>query len=42
MIKISITNPLAQFNPSDIEPITVLKDAAANALYGSKASNGVI
>jgi TonB-linked SusC/RagA family outer membrane protein len=37
-----ITNPLAQLNPSDIESISVLKDAAAIALYGSKASNGVI
>jgi TonB-linked SusC/RagA family outer membrane protein len=37
-----ITNPLAQLNPSDIETITVLKDAAAIALYGAKASNGVI
>ncbi|WP_343305153.1 SusC/RagA family TonB-linked outer membrane protein [Chitinophaga niabensis] len=37
-----ITNPLAQFNPSDIETISVLKDAVAIALYGSKASNGVI
>lgn len=37
-----ITNPLAQLNPSDIETISVLKDAAAIALYGSKASNGVI
>lgn len=35
-------NPLAQLNPSDIESITVLKDAAAIALYGAKASNGVI
>ncbi|MRG47682.1 SusC/RagA family TonB-linked outer membrane protein [Chitinophaga sp. SYP-B3965] len=37
-----ISNPLAQLNPSDIESITVLKDAAAIALYGSKSSNGVI
>jgi TonB-linked SusC/RagA family outer membrane protein len=37
-----VTNPLAQLNPSDIESISVLKDAAAIALYGSKASNGVI
>jgi len=37
-----VTNPLAQLNPSDIETISVLKDAAAIALYGSKASNGVI
>jgi TonB-linked SusC/RagA family outer membrane protein len=35
-------NPLAQLNPSDIETITVLKDAAAVALYGARASNGVI
>lgn len=37
-----ITNPLAQLNPSDIESLTVLKDASAIALYGAKASNGVI
>ncbi len=37
-----ITNPLSQLNPSDIETITVLKDAAAIALYGARASNGVI
>ncbi|AXY75213.1 SusC/RagA family TonB-linked outer membrane protein [Paraflavitalea soli] len=37
-----ITNPLAQLNPSDIETISILKDAAAVALYGSQASNGVI
>lgn len=35
-------NPLAQLNPSDIETITVLRDASAIALYGSRASNGVI
>ncbi|HET6994759.1 MAG TPA: SusC/RagA family TonB-linked outer membrane protein [Chitinophagaceae bacterium] len=38
----SESNPLAQLNPSDIENITILKDAAAIGLYGSKASNGVI
>lgn len=38
----AINNPLAQLNPSDIESITVLKDAAAIALYGAKSSNGVI
>lgn len=37
-----VTNILAQLNPNDIESISVLKDAAAIALYGSKASNGVI
>ncbi len=36
------TNPLANLNSSDIESIQVLKDAAASALYGSRASNGVI
>lgn len=35
-------NPLAQLNPSDIETISVLKDASAVSLYGSRASNGVI
>lgn len=37
-----IANPLSHVNPSDIETITVLKDAAAVALYGARASNGVI
>ncbi|KAA2240181.1 TonB-dependent receptor [Chitinophaga agrisoli] len=36
------TNALAQLNTDDIETISVLKDASAIALYGSKASNGVI
>ena len=35
-------NVMASMNPSDIESITVLKDAAASALYGSRAANGVI
>lgn len=35
-------NVMATINPSDIESITVLKDAAASALYGSRAANGVI
>lgn len=39
---VPINNPMAQLNPSDIESISVLKDAAAIALYGSNASNGVI
>lgn len=42
ILKSPDNNPLAQLNPSDIETITVLKDAAAIALYGAKASNGVI
>ena len=33
---------LQMFNPDDIESMTVLKDAAATSLYGSRASNGVI
>lgn len=36
------SNPMSQINPSDIESITILKDAAAIALYGSQASNGVV
>ena len=33
---------IGSINPNDIESVTVLKDAAAAAIYGSKASNGVI
>ncbi len=36
------TSPLSTLNPNDIENIQVLKDASAAALYGSRASNGVI
>ncbi len=36
------TNPLNFLNPSDIESIDVLKDASAAAVYGSRASNGVV
>ncbi len=39
---ISNMNPLASINPNDIESFTVLKDASATAIYGSRASNGVI
>lgn len=35
-------NALADINPSDIEDMTVLKDGAATAIYGSRAANGVI
>lgn len=35
-------DPMAAINPSDIESVTVLKDAAATAIYGSRAANGVI
>ena len=37
-----LLNPIAGINPDDIESITVLKDAAATAIYGANASNGVI
>lgn len=36
------TNRLADLNPNEIEDIQVLKDAAAAALYGSRATNGVV
>lgn len=35
-------NPLNFINPNDIETMTVLKDASATAIYGSRAANGVI
>lgn len=37
-----MANPLSTINPNDIETFTVLKDASASAIYGSRASNGVI
>ena len=36
------TNVLATINPNDIENITIIKDAAAASLYGSRAANGVV
>lgn len=41
-IKELIGNQISWLNPMDIDNITVLKDASATAIYGSKASNGVI
>lgn len=41
-LKNIIGNQISWLNPSDIETITVLKDASATAIYGSKAANGVI
>lgn len=35
-------SPLSSINPADIESMNVLKDASATAIYGSRASNGVI
>ena len=37
-----MSDPLSSINPDDIESFTVLKDASATAIYGSRASNGVI
>lgn len=37
-----VANFLSSINPNDIESFTVLKDASATAIYGSRASNGVI
>ena len=38
----SMADPMASINPEDIESFSVLKDASATAIYGSRASNGVI
>ncbi len=38
----NVANPLSLINPNDIETFTILKDANATAIYGSRASNGVI
>ena len=37
-----MANPLSTVHPNDIETFTILKDASATAIYGSRASNGVI
>ncbi|WP_161964122.1 SusC/RagA family TonB-linked outer membrane protein [Chitinophaga flava] len=39
---ITPNNPLGDINPNDIESMEVLKDGAATAIYGSRATNGVI
>lgn len=38
----SNVNPLSNINPEDIENITIAKDAASTAIYGSRAANGVV
>ncbi|MGJ8592745.1 MAG: SusC/RagA family TonB-linked outer membrane protein [Aquaticitalea sp.] len=38
----SYLSPLSLINPADIESIEILKDASATAIYGSRASNGVV
>ena len=35
-------NPLAAINPSDIETVTILKDASSTAIYGARGANGVV
>ncbi len=37
-----IEAPISNLNPDDIESITILKDAASAAIYGSRAANGVV
>lgn len=37
-----VSNPLSLINPNDVESFTILKDASATAIYGVRASNGVI
>ncbi len=37
-----MTDPLSMLNPNDIESITILKDASAAAVYGTRAANGVV
>ncbi|WP_336515038.1 TonB-dependent receptor [Pollutibacter soli] len=39
---VNAANPLSQLNPSDIESVEILKDAAATAIYGARAANGVV
>ena len=38
----SAKNPLSFLNPNDIESISILKDASASAIYGSRGANGVV
>ena len=38
----ALTNTLSQLNAQDIQSVTVLKDAASTAIYGSKGANGVV
>ena len=42
MLYTGASNPLSLINPNDIESFTVLKDASAAAIYGTRAANGVI
>ena len=40
--EVNVGSSISDLNPNDIESVSVLKDAAASALYGNKASNGVV
>jgi TonB-dependent starch-binding outer membrane protein SusC len=40
--RVTPPNPLVSINPSDIESISILKDASATAIYGSRGANGVV
>lgn len=42
LLQQGLSSPLNNLNPSDIETMTVLKDASATAIYGSRAANGVV
>jgi iron complex outermembrane receptor protein len=37
-----VNNGLSSINPNDIESFSILKDASATAIYGSRGSNGVV
>nr|WP_294899463.1 SusC/RagA family TonB-linked outer membrane protein [uncultured Pedobacter sp.] len=39
---VNTVNPLSAINPDDIDNVTILKDAAATAIYGSRGANGVV
>ncbi len=42
VVEVRLRNPLNFLNPSDIESISILKDASATAIYGSRGANGVV
>lgn len=42
LLQQGLSSPLGNINPDDIESISILKDASATALYGSRAANGVV
>ena len=42
LLQQGLSSPLGNINPEDVESISVLKDASATAIYGSRAANGVV